>query len=186
MKFKVVKGFTGYSIRFHCPNCNSGLTAKVREAGQSDSCPDCNAKFVVPGIELKTKLESEKASKAAAAETYKREKAEAKAIEKDQRRQDKELKKAAAAEEAEAAAAEDAARDARYRALERPIDEATTATCPYCSSTQGFVITSKPSNAGCVVMIVLLIFFFPLFWIGVFIRESTTKCKACGMVIATH
>ncbi len=52
--------------------------------------------------------------------------------------------------------------------------------CPYCGSTDVPITKSKISAAGWVVFAVLLVFCFPLFWIGLFIKEDFKECADCG------
>lgn len=48
--YSVSAGVTGKSVRYDCPQCNSPLMNPLAEAGSEDSCPDCGASHVVPGI----------------------------------------------------------------------------------------------------------------------------------------
>lgn len=52
--------------------------------------------------------------------------------------------------------------------------------CPFCGSLEVPVTKTKVSTAGWVMMVVLLFFCFPLFWIGLFITESYRECYDCG------
>lgn len=54
-------------------------------------------------------------------------------------------------------------------------------TCPYCRAQTRPVVQSQMSSAGLVVMILMLFFCLPLFWIGFLIKEDTHHCRACGM-----
>lgn len=53
--------------------------------------------------------------------------------------------------------------------------------CPFCHSDRGYLIESKTSGAGCVLAILLLIFFFPLFWIGLLMKEENKFCANCHL-----
>lgn len=55
--------------------------------------------------------------------------------------------------------------------------------CPYCGSDAFPTTRSKISEAGWVVFVLLLVFCFPLFWIGLLIKESYRECTDCGMKI---
>jgi RNA polymerase subunit RPABC4/transcription elongation factor Spt4 len=52
--------------------------------------------------------------------------------------------------------------------------------CPRCNSNQYPRVTRQISTAGWIVFAVLLITFFPLFWIGFFIKEETRICPVCN------
>jgi hypothetical protein len=53
--------------------------------------------------------------------------------------------------------------------------------CPFCGSNEIPVTRSKVSVTGWVLMVVLLLFCFPLFWIGFFIKEEYMACHNCGI-----
>lgn len=56
--------------------------------------------------------------------------------------------------------------------------------CPYCGSNLPPSTVSKVSSAGWVFFWVLLLFLcFPLFWIGLLIKDHFSMCSACGMVL---
>ncbi len=49
LNVEIRKGFFGgYSVSYDCPACSTRLTSPLKEAGTSDACPHCKAKFVVP------------------------------------------------------------------------------------------------------------------------------------------
>lgn len=52
--------------------------------------------------------------------------------------------------------------------------------CPRCSSRLYPKITRQISTAGWIVFAVLLVTFFPLFWIGFLIKEDIEVCQICG------
>ena len=52
----------GNHVHYACPKCARDLHSPLEEAGQSDSCPDCAARFVVPGeAELSAQRQAEHA-----------------------------------------------------------------------------------------------------------------------------
>jgi DNA-directed RNA polymerase subunit RPC12/RpoP len=51
--------------------------------------------------------------------------------------------------------------------------------CPYCGSTASPYDTTEISQAGWITFALLLVFCFPLFWIGLLITESHLKCSDC-------
>jgi DNA-directed RNA polymerase subunit RPC12/RpoP len=54
------------------------------------------------------------------------------------------------------------------------------AECPYCDSTARPYSTWVISQNGWIVFIILLIFFFPLCWIGLLMTDPVYRCSDCG------
>lgn len=54
--------------------------------------------------------------------------------------------------------------------------------CPRCAS-QYIRFEKKISTAGWIVFAVLMVTFFPLFWIGLLIKEDATFCQVCNYKI---
>jgi DNA-directed RNA polymerase subunit RPC12/RpoP len=52
--------------------------------------------------------------------------------------------------------------------------------CDYCGSSARPYYVSKISEAGWITFVILLIFFFPLCWIGLLITETDVRCHDCG------
>ena len=50
--------------------------------------------------------------------------------------------------------------------------------CPFCSYQGNCIAATRVSTAGWVTFVVLLIFCFPLFWIGLVIRDTYTKVRS--------
>ena len=57
-------------------------------------------------------------------------------------------------------------------------------SCPRCSSQSYPRIEKKISSAGWIVFTVLLLIFFPLFWIGFLIKEDVKTCPVCNLRIS--
>jgi hypothetical protein len=55
--------------------------------------------------------------------------------------------------------------------------------CPFCQATAGVYTKDQISTGGWVVFAVLLITCWPLFWIGLLIKEQTTHCCHCHLRI---
>jgi hypothetical protein len=53
--------------------------------------------------------------------------------------------------------------------------------CPFCHSRLPPVIQNKVSTTGWVVLVVMLLFCFPLFWVGLLIKEDYRVCRSCGI-----
>lgn len=52
--------------------------------------------------------------------------------------------------------------------------------CPRCSSQQYPRVSRQISTAGWITFAVLLVTFFPLFWIGLLIKEDVRVCPVCS------
>lgn len=52
--------------------------------------------------------------------------------------------------------------------------------CPRCGTQNFPLVTRKISSAGWIVFAVLLVMFFPLFWIGFLIKEDVKICPVCN------
>lgn len=55
--------------------------------------------------------------------------------------------------------------------------------CPYCMSQYLPRIERRISTAGWITFSVLLVFFFPLFWIGLLLKEDVPVCQTCNSKI---
>lgn len=55
--------------------------------------------------------------------------------------------------------------------------------CPRCASQLMPKMEKRISSAGWIVFAVLLITFFPLFWIGFFIKEEIPVCPVCNLKV---
>jgi RNA polymerase subunit RPABC4/transcription elongation factor Spt4 len=51
--------------------------------------------------------------------------------------------------------------------------------CHRCGTQNAPYITRKISSAGWIVFAILLVMFFPLFWIGFLIKEDVQACSVC-------
>jgi hypothetical protein len=72
-------------------------------------------------------------------------------------------------------------REHRFHAhAPRPKSRPRREVCPNCGSTARPYETTAISQSGWVVFAVLLVFFFPLFWIGLLMTETQVRCADCG------
>ncbi|MFM9905345.1 MAG: LITAF-like zinc ribbon domain-containing protein [Pyrinomonadaceae bacterium] len=53
--------------------------------------------------------------------------------------------------------------------------------CPHCMSQYTPRIERRISTAGWITFALLLVFFFPLFWIGLLIKEDVRICQSCNL-----
>ncbi|HLL74871.1 MAG TPA: zinc ribbon domain-containing protein [Pyrinomonadaceae bacterium] len=60
-----------------------------------------------------------------------------------------------------------------------PLLSADNFRCPYCQTTQPPVVATRISTAGWVVFGVMIIACFPLFFIGLLIKEEYRQCSWC-------
>ena len=65
-------------------------------------------------------------------------------------------------------------------AYQKPYGIARDYSCPRCGSNLAPRIERKISNAGWIVFAVLMVAFFPLFWIGLLIKEDIAVCPVCN------
>lgn len=56
--------------------------------------------------------------------------------------------------------------------------------CPRCASQYLPRIERKISTAGWIVFAILLVTFFPLFWLGFFLKEEIRVCPVCNLRIS--
>ncbi len=61
-----------------------------------------------------------------------------------------------------------------------PLYSGGPVTCPRCGSQHMPGFARKISTAGWVVFAVLLVVFFPLFWIGLLMKEDVQICPVCN------
>jgi len=63
-EIKITKSLLGAQhVSYHCPKCGDDLRSPLTEAGRPDTCPNCNARFVVPGAEYLRQLQEQKQAK---------------------------------------------------------------------------------------------------------------------------
>lgn len=55
--------------------------------------------------------------------------------------------------------------------------------CPHCGSREPPYAVTKISQAGWITFALLLVFFFPLFWIGLLITETEWRCRDCRRLL---
>jgi DNA-directed RNA polymerase subunit RPC12/RpoP len=54
------------------------------------------------------------------------------------------------------------------------------AECEFCGSNARPYVTTSISEAGWILFAILLVFFFPLCWLGLLMTETRLKCRDCG------
>ncbi len=66
-------------------------------------------------------------------------------------------------------------------AYAQPQNMAYTSRCPRCANQQIPRIVRKVSTAGWIVFAILLVLFFPAFWVGLLIKEDVRVCSVCNL-----
>ncbi len=56
--------------------------------------------------------------------------------------------------------------------------------CRNCGTSRRPIVTTAISDSGWITFVILLIFFFPLCWIGLLMTETRVKCSECGARIS--
>lgn len=51
--------------------------------------------------------------------------------------------------------------------------------CPYCGTNQTPYTTTQISTGGWIVFAVMLLVCFPLFWVGLLMKDSHQTCSQC-------
>ena len=55
--------------------------------------------------------------------------------------------------------------------------------CPHCGEAEGTYERKDIAQEGWVVLVILAVFFWPLFWIGLLMKQNFLICRACGFKI---
>lgn len=76
---------------------------------------------------------------------------------------------------------EDEAFKTQQLAYQKPLNVVSGYRCARCASQLMPKIERRISTAGWIVFTVLLITFFPLFWIGFLIKEDVQVCPVCNL-----
>lgn len=56
--------------------------------------------------------------------------------------------------------------------------------CPFCKSEELPEVRSRISTGGWVVFAVMIFVCFPLFWIGLLMKEEYRVCRDCGSTLS--
>jgi hypothetical protein len=77
-------------------------------------------------------------------------------------------------------------RGSRIREVEDDFDDRRSRSrvafhCPFCQSSATPIEQSKISGAGWITFALFLLFFCPLCWVGLLMKESYRVCASCGM-----
>lgn len=67
---------------------------------------------------------------------------------------------------------------------DKPLPGAEGFRCPFCQSTAKPLVREKISVGGWVVFAVMLFMCFPLFWIGLLMKDTYHVCRTCGIQLS--
>lgn len=71
----------------------------------------------------------------------------------------------------------------QYMVVAPPSAPAGVFTCPFCRYQGPPLARSKVSTGGWIMFVVLLLFCFPLFWIGLLMKDHYRVCSGCGTTV---
>jgi DNA-directed RNA polymerase subunit RPC12/RpoP len=195
-------------IRYSCPRCKKSLESPVSFAGQKLHCPDCNQRLQIPQPSTpppppvnKTILATEEPAAPAAHRSPLPEPPAVPEVvevveEAPSRRAPapsgrREICLECGADVTERARVQTCSdcgsllcsamcyREHRYHAHSQRKRRPRNA-CPYCGSMARPYYTTVISQGGWTAFFLLLVFFFPLCWIGLLMTETQMKCDDCG------
>lgn len=157
-------------IHFSCPDCATDYTVADAVAGKRTRCPKCGTDMRVPGgSRAPEEPPPPRAPEPPSAVRPYRE-PDARENDRDDYRDNR----------------RDSYRDdyrarrrGRYDDDDRPARQGFR--CPYCGSHAVPYFRPKISAAGWVVFALMLLFCFPLFWVGLLITEQQRFCQDCGI-----
>ena len=71
-----------------------------------------------------------------------------------------------------------------YSLMNNQVGSPVSFRCPNCMSNYPPRLERRVSTAGWITFAVLLVFFFPLFWIGLLMKEDVRICQSCNTKVA--
>jgi lipopolysaccharide-induced tumor necrosis factor-alpha factor len=144
------------AIPVNCPSCGFEGEAPDEQAGDSVVCPDCRANIPVPDPKAKVRT-SERFRDEPPPETK-------------SRRGDVAVRDDDDFDD----------RPSRRRSRRRKPSMRFGSTCKACGSDAPPVHRSQISPTGWVVFVIMLLFCWPLFFIGLMMKEEYSVCADCG------
>lgn len=75
---------------------------------------------------------------------------------------------------------EEVAEEPRYEPF-RPYDPEASFTCPFCKARGAPIVAQKVSTGGWICFALFFLVCFPLFWIGLMLKEDVRSCSSCGI-----
>lgn len=140
-----------------CPNCHTQLMAPARLAGRQVSCPSCATTLTIPGMSVQAPPPAPAPpAREPEPEEYPPPRRRSRAVRTDDDEYD-------------------------YEDSPRLPGPRKGFRCPFCGSDSAPRVRKQISQTGWVVFVLLLLFCFPLCFIGLLIKEDYRQCYECGM-----
>jgi hypothetical protein len=157
-------------IRFDCPSCGTRLSAPDGTGGQQSTCPTCQTKVLIPHEDAIEQAPAPRPSRVAD-DRYEDRPPRRYEEERDDYREERPRRRR---------------RDEDYdEDYDRPRGKRRGFVCPFCDSPEPPIIKNEVSQAGWIVLVVLILFCWPLFWIGLLMKEEKKVCADCGAKLGT-
>jgi transcription elongation factor Elf1 len=164
------------AIQVNCPSCGKLLRLPDDVAGKQLHCPSCQNQF---------KMEAQNGTAESSRRPQPREAFQAKS------RPNRPSSRAEDLDEKDRPSRRSSRYDDDDDFDDRPVrrrssrrNEDRGFACPFCGSSEPPLNRSKISTAGWVVFALLLLLFWPLFWIGLLIKENFRVCAECGKTLS--
>lgn len=180
--FQLTKSLLGHHhVSYKCPKCGDDLRSPLAEAGKPDTCPNCNARFIVPGADELRRLTEAR---------------EAEAIAREQRRQDQlrqqNERAAARAREMEGKATQERERETQEQSRKCSLCGVEVhGDSPVCDACKSVASGGKRPNRSAVIgtlslsAVVLVSLFFGYPWVRNFgLRKKLDACESSGIIRA--
>jgi DNA-directed RNA polymerase subunit RPC12/RpoP len=196
-------------IRYNCPRCKKALESPASFAGQKLNCPDCNQRLQIPLPPIpsappinKTILATQEPEAAFAPPSSRSPAQSPPAVPAMQAELVEEVRAAPARRENCLECGVDVTNRGRVQTCpdcgsifcsascyrehnhhahaKKPKRRPRAEECEYCGSTERPYQTSEISQGGWITFALLMVFFFPLFWVGLLMTETRWKCSDCG------
>jgi DNA-directed RNA polymerase subunit RPC12/RpoP len=194
-------------IRYSCPRCKKSLESPASFAGQKLNCPECNQRLQIPQPSTpspppavnKTILATEEPPAVPPTRTPRQSPPAMPEVElvveavPAARRESCLECGADITRRARVQTCPDCGslfcsagcyRDHHYHAhAQKAKKRSRPVECSHCGSTERPYAHTQISQAGWITFVLLLIFFFPLFWIGLLMTETEWRCRDCGRLL---
>jgi DNA-directed RNA polymerase subunit M/transcription elongation factor TFIIS len=150
------------AIQVNCPSCGKLLRLPDDVSGKQLQCPGCHNQFKMQAQNGPTKSSRMVQSRGRIEAEIRRSRPSSRVEEFDDDEFDD--------------------RPVRRRSARRYDDGGFA--CPFCGSHDSPYTRSKISTAGWIIFAILLLVFWPLFWIGLLIKENYRVCADCGKTLS--
>jgi hypothetical protein len=172
-------------MRFACPNCLSKLSAPDGSEGSETQCPKCGTRLRIPGgTPAPAGYQGEPAPDLPLERIHGEDRGYLDVpLERAEERVRREARRSVRARDEERD--DRRSRDRRYEdededGDDRPRRRRGRYECRFCGSREESVTKQRISAGGWVTFAVLILFCWPLCWIGLLIKEDYQACYDCG------